>query len=59
MYTYENQIKFEVSLHFWRIWPIVRRRRRKGAMHSVLPQGCNVLLGVPEIVVHRVYINVI
>ena len=24
MLSYDNHIKFEVSLHFWRIWPTVR-----------------------------------
>ena len=57
--------------HFEINWPLAvaagRRERRgaachrrhQGAMHSVLPQGCNVLLGVPEIVVHRVHMKVI
>ena len=36
-YIYENHIKFEVSLHFWRIWPSVRRAANcsgGGAAHS-------------------------
>ena len=28
-HIYENHIKFEVSLHFWRIWPSVRRGVRR------------------------------
>ena len=27
IHIYDNHIKFEVSLHFWRIWPTVRRRQ--------------------------------
>ena len=33
-HTYENHIKFEVSLHFWQIWPTVR------SLAPFIPQSC-------------------